>query len=236
MANLKFTTIKHNFSISFNESTVVREVKNIRPNCFSGMGFNFTKLGDIEKTVGLFMIDTIAVVTEVQPVGQITMKSTGEMRDKRTITLTDDSNVSIQATIWGENATRGDIQVGSILATKGAKISDYGGKSLNIGDSLVINPVNDPRYKELSKWYRAQTAGGKEIKTQQLTQVGESSINIDSYPLLTFQEMENLVMSDHDFQAGNSEPKVFKVRGYISRIMSDRPLFYASCVECKKKV
>lgn len=69
------------------------------------------------------------------------MKATGEFRDKRTITLTDDSETSINATIWGENALRNDVVVGTIIAFKGAKISDFGGKSLNLPDQFVVNPV-----------------------------------------------------------------------------------------------
>jgi len=34
----------------------------------------------------------------------------------------------------------------------------------------------------------------------------------------------------------NAKPKYFKVFGSLQRIMSDRPLYYLSCPECKKKV
>ena len=111
------------------------------------------------------------------------MKSTGEQRDKRTITLIDDSGIDIQATIWGEQASRSDIEVGSIIAIRGAKVSDYGGKSLNISDQIVVNPVQEQRYRDLTKWYNS---GGKEVQTQHLTQLGENGINQESFPLVTF--------------------------------------------------
>lgn len=41
------------------------------------------------------MIDMIGIVQEVQPIGQITIKSTGEMKDKRTIELIDDSGIGL---------------------------------------------------------------------------------------------------------------------------------------------
>jgi len=41
------------------------------------------------------MLDLIAVVTELQPLSQFQIKSTGEMRDKRGLTLSDDTGVSI---------------------------------------------------------------------------------------------------------------------------------------------
>lgn len=92
------------------------------------------------------MLDLIAVIIEVEPLSQIQVKATGEMRDKRTITLSDDSGISIKGTIWGEEAARADISVGTILACKNAKVSDYGGKSLNFSGNMVANPVNEDRY------------------------------------------------------------------------------------------
>ena len=94
------------------------------------------------------MIDLIAVVTEVQSVSQIQIKSTGELRDKRSITLADDSGLSLGATCWGELAQL-DIQEGQILAIRGAKLSDYGGKSLNMDNQstwIEFNPEDEPRF------------------------------------------------------------------------------------------
>jgi len=64
------------------------------------------------------------------------------MRDKRTVTVTDDTGVSIMATLWGDCANNEKLKEGSIIAIKGAKVSDYGGKSLNIDNNcfMVINP------------------------------------------------------------------------------------------------
>ena len=52
------------------------------------------------------------------------------------------------------------LEVGNILAVKGAKVSDYGGKSLNISNDCLIeiNPEDQPRYHEVYKWYNG---GGK---------------------------------------------------------------------------
>lgn len=36
------------------------------------------------------------------------------------------------ATLWGDSALNKDIQTGTIIGVKGAKVSDYGGRSLNI--------------------------------------------------------------------------------------------------------
>jgi replication factor A1 len=94
------------------------------------------------------MIDVIAVLTEVQTVMQIQIKSTGEFRDKRSITLTDDTGVNIMATLWGDISNNEKLQEGAIIAVKGAKVSEYGGKSLNIdsGSVFLIDPQEEERY------------------------------------------------------------------------------------------
>lgn len=101
------------------------------------------------------MIDVIGVITECQGPTQIQIKSTGEFRDKMTITLSDDTNISIGATIWGEGCKDAKYVEGCIIAVKGARISDYGGKSLNIGDNCVIefDPQNEKRYQAIQQWY-----------------------------------------------------------------------------------
>lgn len=56
------------------------------------------------------------------------------------------------ATLWGEVALMNGLEIGNVLAVKGAKVSDYGGKSLNIGNetaTIELNPDDQPRYHEL---------------------------------------------------------------------------------------
>jgi len=50
------------------------------------------------------------------------------------LNLADETGLQIQLTLWGKNATKLDFTEGHVLAVKGARVSDYGGKSLNAGD------------------------------------------------------------------------------------------------------
>ena len=79
------------------------------------------------------------------------------MRDRRAITLCDDHGISLMATLWGECASWKEVQVGVVMAVKGAKVSDYGGKSLNISDStcqIEFDPKDQLRFREISEWYK----------------------------------------------------------------------------------
>lgn len=75
---------------------------------------------------------------------------------KRFITLVDDSNMSIQCTLWGKSATvKADcIEIGKPVAIKGVKISTYNGKTLSASDYCEIICMPDHhRTVELSKWF-----------------------------------------------------------------------------------
>jgi hypothetical protein len=50
--------------------------------------------------------------------------------------ITDDSNCSISFTVWGDACQQLDLKPGNLIACKSAKISDYGGKSIN-GSALI---------------------------------------------------------------------------------------------------
>lgn len=64
--------------------------------------------------------------------------------------------MQIQVTMWGANATKLPFAEGAVLAIKGAQVSEYGGKSLNVGDSsqIFLN-IEHPRTHKLQAWYQA---------------------------------------------------------------------------------
>lgn len=66
----------------------------------SGNSFTFTQLNAIEELVQSCNIDVIGIVLDVGPTTALTLRS-GESRDKRLLTIGDESNVSIGVTLWG---------------------------------------------------------------------------------------------------------------------------------------
>lgn len=47
------------------------------------------------------MVDVIGIVLEVGQIGSIRLKQTGEDRERRLITIADESNASVGVTMWG---------------------------------------------------------------------------------------------------------------------------------------
>ena len=86
----------------------------------------------------------IGIITEVGPASTLTLKS-GENRDKRTLTIADESGLSVGMTLWGCLGSDFEYAEGQIMAVKNARVSDYGGKSLNCGDGssqIFMDPVH----------------------------------------------------------------------------------------------
>src|SRR3978361_118247 len=119
--------------------------------------YNFTNIGDLQSVEKDTTIDTIGVLREVAEVSQIVSKTTSKPYDKREITLVDDTGFSVRLTIWGNTATSFDAQPESILAFKGVKVSDFGGRSLSLLSSatMTVDPDIDEAHK-LKGWYDAQ--------------------------------------------------------------------------------
>lgn len=74
-----------------------------------------------------------------------------------TITMADETNHSINVTIWGQLAKDPRFKRGVILAVKGAKVSNFGGKSLNISEQTFVefNP-NETKAEMIRKWFNAE--------------------------------------------------------------------------------
>jgi replication factor A1 len=112
------------------------------------------------------MIDFIAVIIEMEQVSQIVVKTTGELKDKRLIVVSDDSDHQISATIWGDIVHKLDLQIGNIVSVKGARISDYQGKSLNISSDqsiIEIEPSKLPEYSKIKEWYKEYLSSKQEL-------------------------------------------------------------------------
>ena len=86
--------------------------------------------------------DVIGVLKDVGETSQITSKSTGKPYDKRELTLVDNTGFSVRLTIWGATATNFSVAPESVVAFKGVKVSDFGGRSLSLlsSGSMTVDP------------------------------------------------------------------------------------------------
>ena len=79
-------------------------------------------------------IDAIGVITQIGVLTQVNIKQSGAVKDRRNVTIADESGLCITVSLWGQNARMDGYNEGQVFALRGARVSDYNGKSLNSGD------------------------------------------------------------------------------------------------------
>ncbi|XP_029373361.1 replication protein A 70 kDa DNA-binding subunit isoform X2 [Echeneis naucrates] len=166
IANKQYTSVKNDYEMTLNgESTVIP----CEDSCDVPMvQCSFVPIAELENKEKDAVIDVIGVCKSVEEVTRLTTKSSREV-SKRTLNLMDMSGKVVTVTLWGEEAEKFDGSGQPIVAIKGAKLSDFGGRSLSasFSSTLMINPDIPEAYK-LRGWYDKE---GHTMDGQSLTEL-----------------------------------------------------------------
>lgn len=100
-------------------------------------------------------LDVCGVIAEVSDNEMVNLRK-GSQKIRKYLTLIDDSGCAISLTLWAtmcDRITNDDIH--KVVAVKGARVSEFGGKSLNAADdhSTLFPELNHERCRQLLKWY-----------------------------------------------------------------------------------
>lgn len=202
--------------------------------------YNFVKLDQLNSIDPNGSCDVIGALNSVSEVSTIQSKATNKEVTKREITLVDQSEYSVRATLWGKSAenfskTENDR---CVLALKGVKVGDFGGRSLSItGNTTVLIDPDLPEAFGLKGWYD-ENAGN--VTWKQYSSAGGAGAGGSNGPIAnqenerkTIQEVkdENLGMLNED------KPDYFNMRTFITFI-KPTGLWYPACTSdgCNKKV
>ncbi|XP_047246679.1 replication protein A 70 kDa DNA-binding subunit [Girardinichthys multiradiatus] len=166
IANKQYTSVKNDYEMTLNgESTIIP----CEDNCDVPMvQCDFVSIGDLENRDKDAIVDVIGVCKSVDEVTRLTTKSNREV-SKRTLSLMDMSGKLVTVTLWGEEAETFEGSGQPIVAIKGAKLSDFGGRSLSasFSSTMMINPDIPEAYK-LRGWFDKE---GHAMEGQSLTEV-----------------------------------------------------------------
>jgi replication factor A1 len=195
LAKKQFSNLPNDYELQFERDTEVEkaEDQDNKPQ----IRFNFTKIGDLNSVEKDTTIDTIGVLKEVGEISTITSKNTNKDFSKRDLTLADDSQTSVRLTIWGKTAESFDAPLESIVAFKGVKVSDFGGRSLSLlsSGSMMLDPDIDEAHK-LRGWFNAvgqtatfsthqnmsSTSGGQKNDAKLISQIMEEESYLGDQP------------------------------------------------------
>lgn len=119
--------------------------------------FDFTGIGDLESKSKDSLVDIIGVCKSYEEATKITVKSNNREVSKRNIYLMDMSGKVVSATLWGEDADKFDGSRQPVMAIKGARVSDFGGRSLSVlsSSTVMVNPDMPEAYK-LRGWFDSE--------------------------------------------------------------------------------
>lgn len=152
MANKRFTSIKNDFCLTFDNRTEVEPVVD-NDDAIQAQSFSFVKIRDVESLSSYATVDVVGVIVQLGACASINLKD-GSTRDKRAITIADETETSIDVTVWGELASSTEFRQGSVIAFKGCRVSEFAGRSLNASSdkSDTCFKVTDPEVKKINAW------------------------------------------------------------------------------------
>ena len=164
VANMQWNTCKSGFEITCDSNSEIHEVQDdgkIQRNVYEFI----QDIAALETSCEVNSnADLLVVVKSIGPVGTVISKRTQQELFKCDLTLVDQSNTSVNLTVWGEEAkTAANKYDGCpIAAIKKVRVSDYGGRSLGTssGTNIMLDPsaedVGAQRFEALTSWWRSQ--------------------------------------------------------------------------------
>uniref|UniRef100_A0A7N9ATC7 Replication protein A subunit n=1 Tax=Mastacembelus armatus TaxID=205130 RepID=A0A7N9ATC7_9TELE len=165
VANKQFSTLKNDYEMTLHaHSSVVP--------CGDSQGIptmhcDFVPIAELENRDKDAIIDVIGVCKSAEDVSRITTKTSREV-SKRALNLIDTTGKVVTVTLWGEEAEKFDGSAQPVVAIKGARLSDFGGRSLSalFSSTIMINP-DIPEAFRLRAWYDHK---GYAVDSQSLTE------------------------------------------------------------------
>ncbi|KAM3875120.1 replication protein A 70 kDa DNA-binding subunit [Diretmus argenteus] len=225
IANKQYSSLKNDYEMTLNgDSTIIP--------CDDGgdvptVQCDFISIGDLESREKDSIVDVIGVCKSVDDVTRLTTKTNREV-SKRTLNLMDTSGKLVTVTLWGEEAENFDGSGQPIVAIKGAKLSDFGGRSLSasFSSTLMVNP-DIPEAHMLRGWYDKE---GHAMDGQSLTEMrGGGGGGNTNWKSLSDVKNEHLGHGD--------KPDYYSCIATIVYLRKENCLYQACpSQECNKKV
>ncbi|KAE8622260.1 hypothetical protein XENTR_v10005168 [Xenopus tropicalis] len=211
IANKQYTSVKNDYEMTFNSETSVIPCDDSAD--VPMVQFEFVPIGELESKNKDTVLDIIGICKNAEEVTKVTIRSNNREVSKRNINLMDSSGKVVSTTLWGEDADKFDGSRQPVVAIKGARLSDFGGRSLSVlsSSTVMINP-DIPEAFKLRAWFdsegqvvegtsisesRGGTGGGNtnwksllEVKTENLGH-GEKADYFTSVATIVYLRKEN---------------------------------------------
>ncbi|KAM9729624.1 replication protein A 70 kDa DNA-binding subunit-like [Menidia menidia] len=225
VANKQYTKLKNDYEMTLNAHSSIVPCDDSQG--IPAMQCDFVPIGQLENRDKDAIIDVIGVCKSAEDVSRITTKTSREV-SKRALNLIDTTGREVTVTLWGEEAEKFDGSRQPVVAIKGARLSDFGGRSLSalFSSTVMVNP-DIPEAFRLRAWYDQE---GFAIDSQSLT---------DSRPTSSGLKMNWKMLSDvkNENMGHREKAEYFSCVATVLYIRKENCL-YKACpsADCNKKV
>ena len=235
LANKRYSNTNSQYEMTLKPDSDIQPALDGAPE-IKTQHFDFTKISEIEDKAADSIVDVIGVVTTIGDLSSITSKRNGNQIAKRDITIVDETGKAVTVTLWAGRAEAFNYPGHPVVAFKGCKVSDFGGKSLSTlsGSSLSVSP-DIPEAAHLKGWYETSGITADQVSSISSGGSGGSRTKV----VRTFNQIEAQNLGHGD------RPDWIWVKGTITYIKSDGTLWYTACPnmlqgdnprQCAKKV
>jgi len=166
-ANKQYSKLNNEYELTFKDNGTMELCEDTAD--VPTMTYNFASIADLSACSKDSNVDVMGVCKNAGDLTNLTSRA-GKELVKREITLVDRSATEVLLTLWGTAAETFDGVGNPIVASKGARVSDYNGVTLSGGD-IMINPDLDLAH-ELKGWWDNE---GSRTQTTSITVQGMRS-------------------------------------------------------------
>jgi replication factor A1 len=227
-ANKQYSKLNNDYELTFKDQGSMELVEEDTSD-IPEVQYNFLTIQDLQQAEKDSNVDVLGICKSTGDMVQITSRA-GKELTKREITLVDRTAHEVLLTLWGNTAESFDGSSFPVVASKGARVSDFNGLTISGGD-IWVNPDMGAAH-ELRGWW--ENEGSTMATTSLTTQGGRGGRDNGVTKMIGEVKQENL-----GYSAEKGE--YYSVTATITFFSKDKAL-YKACGkdvdgrQCNKKV
>ncbi|CAO1612768.1 unnamed protein product [Parajaminaea phylloscopi] len=239
IAKKQFSNLNNEYEIAFENNTEIEECLDAAD--VPEVKYAFVAIDQLDGVEPNQTCDVIGIVDDIGDVNEIISKASQKAITKRELTLVDQSGMSVRLTLWGKTAEQFDSNLQKpVIAFKGVKVGDFGGRSLSMFSSstMMVDP-DIPEAHGLRGWYDSegnQAAGN--FKTFAASGLGGLGAGAGGAAGSNKTERRTIAQAkDQGLGMNGEKPDYFNLRATVIYIKQEN-LYYPACPSqgCNKKV
>lgn len=240
IAKKQFSTLPNEYEISLESSSEIEECA--EASDVPEVKYNFVPIDQLMSVEPNQTTDVITILDSYSDVSELVSKATQRPVKKRDLTLIDSSGMSVRMTLWGQQAENFEKSIAGeekpVLAFKGVKVSDFGGRSLSMFSSstMSVNP-DIPESHGLRGWYDNEGSTASIRGYTSTTEPGGFAAGQTSGAMRSNERRTLAQVKDESLGMSTDRADYFNTRATILYIRPNN-LYYTACPgpDCNKKV